>query len=87
MTFTCPIKTIKRCDSLPTLAAKYIHAQNVLTVINRVERARSIVNVKHKYMLMCNHKVHINIMRCLRNSTLRREIGQLSLNQRFCDTF
>ena len=49
----------------------------MLTVINRVERARSIVIVKHKYMLMCNHKIRINIMRCLRNSTVRREIGLL----------
>ena len=54
-----------------------IHAcAEVLTVVNRVERARSIVIVKHKYMLMCNHKIHINIMRCLRNSTVQREIGQ-----------
>ena len=61
----------------------------MLTVINRVERARSIVIVKHKYMLMCNHKIRINIMRCLRNSTyVRREIGQLSLqNDGFCNTY
>ena len=49
----------------------------MLIVINRVERARSVVIVKHKYMLMCNHKIRINIMRCLRNSTVRREIGLL----------
>ena len=43
----------------------------VFTVINRVERARSIAIVTHKYMLMCNYKI-----RCLRNSTVRSEIGQ-----------
>ena len=60
----CLIKTIKRYDSLPSFAAKYTHAcTEVLTVINRVERARSIVIVKHKYMLMCNHKIRINLMR------------------------
>ena len=54
----CLIKTIKRYDSLP------IHAcAKVLAVINRVERARSTVIVKHKYMLRCNHKIRINIMR------------------------
>ena len=49
----------------------------MLTVTKRVERARSIVIIKHKYMLMCNHKIHINIVSCLRNSNVRREIGQL----------
>ena len=34
----------------------------VLTVINRAERARAIVIVKHNYMLMCNHKIRLNIM-------------------------
>ena len=30
---------------------------------------------------MCNHKICIiNLMRCLRNSTARREIGQLSIS-------
>ena len=72
----CLIKTIKRYDSLPTFAAKIHACAEVLTVINRVERALSIVIVKHKYMLMCNHKIRINITRCLRNSTVRREIGQ-----------
>ena len=48
----------------------------VLTIINRVQCARSIEIVKHKYMLMCNHKIRKNIMRCLTNSTVRREIGQ-----------
>ena len=71
---------LKRYDSLPTLAAKYTGAQNVLTVTKRVERAQSIVIIKHKYMmLMCNHKIRINIMRRLRNSTVGREIGQWSL--------
>ena len=69
---------ITRYDSLPTLAA-YTHARNVLTVTKRVERSRSIVIIKHKYMLMGNHKIRINLMRCLRNSTARREIRQYSL--------
>ena len=30
--------------------------------------------------LMCNHKIRINLMRCLRNSTARREIGQLVMS-------
>ena len=71
------MKTITRYDSLPTLAAKYTHARNVLTVTKRVERLQSIVIIKHKYMLMCNHKIRINLKRCLRNSTARREISQL----------
>ena len=79
-TIVCPIKTITRYYSLATLAAKYTHAQNVLTVANRVERSRSIVIIKHKYMLMCNLKIRINLMRCLRNSTARREIGQLMIS-------
>ena len=72
------IKTITKYDSLPTIAAKYTHAQNVSIVTKRVERSRSIVIIKHKYMLMCNHKIRINIMSCLRNSTVRCEIGQLT---------
>ena len=55
----CPIKTLTRYDSLPTVAAKYTHARNVLTVTKRDERSRSIVIIKHKYMLMCNHKICI----------------------------
>ena len=73
------IKTITRYDSLPTLSTKYTHARNVLTLTKRVERSQSIVIIKHKYMLMCNHKNRINIMRRLGNSTVRREIGQLGL--------
>ena len=42
------IKTIKRYDSLPTFSSKYTLAQNVLTVTKRVERAQSIVIIKHK---------------------------------------
>ena len=83
-TIVCPIKTIKRYDSLPTLSTKYTHAQNVLTVTKRVERSQSIVIIKHKYMLMCNHKIRINIVRRLRNSTVRREIGQLHISMYLC---
>ena len=77
-TIVYPIKTITRYHSLPTLAAKYKQAQNVLTVAKRMERSRSIVIIKHKYMLMCNHKIRINIVRRLKNSTVRHEIGQYS---------
>ena len=80
----CPIKTITSYNSLPTTAAKYTHARNVLTVTKRVERSRSIVIIKHKYMLMCNHKIRINLMRCLRNSTTRCEIGQWSSREECC---
>ena len=44
---------------------KYTHAQTVFTlsiIVIRVERAQSIVIIKHKYMLMCNHKSIIDIM-------------------------
>ena len=31
-------------------------------------------------MLMCNHKIRINLMRCLRISTARCEIGQYTFS-------
>ena len=37
--------------------------------INRAEHVRATVIIKHNYMLMCNHKIVINIMLCLFNST------------------
>ena len=37
--------------------------------INRAEHVCAIVIIKHNYMLMCNHKIVINIMLCLLNST------------------
>ena len=37
--------------------------------INRAEHVCATVIVKHNYMLMCNHKIVINIMLCLLNST------------------
>ena len=33
--------------------------------INRAEHACATVIIKHNYMLMCNHKIVINIMLCL----------------------
>ena len=42
----------------------------LLIVSNRVEHAQSIVIINHKYMLMCNHKIIINIMLCLLNSAV-----------------
>ena len=49
------------------------HAQTVFTlsiVINRAEHARATKIINHKYMLMYNHKIHINIMLCSLNSTV-----------------
>ena len=37
--------------------------------INRAEHVCASVNIKHTYMLMCNHKIVINIMLCLLYST------------------
>ena len=37
--------------------------------INRAEHVCATVIIKHNYMLMCNHKIVINIMLCLLNST------------------
>ena len=33
--------------------------------INRAEHVCATVIIKHNYMLMCNHKIVINIMLCL----------------------
>ena len=35
--------------------------------INRAEHVCATVIIKHNYMLMCNHKIAINIMLCLLN--------------------
>ena len=37
--------------------------------INRAEHVCAPVIIKHNYILMCNHKIVINIMLCLLNST------------------
>ena len=37
--------------------------------INRAEHVCATVIIKHNYMLMCNHKIAINIMLCLLNRT------------------
>ena len=47
------------------IEALYTHAQTsftLSTVINRAERALATEIIRHQYMLMCNHKIHINIM-------------------------
>ena len=44
------------------------HAQIVFTlsiVTNRAELAQPIVFIKHKYMLMCSHKIGSYVMLCL----------------------
>ena len=37
--------------------------------INRAEHVRATVIIKHNYMIMCNHKIAINLKMCLLNST------------------
>ena len=37
--------------------------------INRAEHVCATVIIKHNYMSKCNHKIVINIMLCLLNST------------------
>ena len=37
--------------------------------INRAEHVCATVIIKHNYMRMCNHKIVINIILCLLNST------------------
>ena len=41
----------------------------LLIAINRAKHVYATVIIKHNYMLMCNHKIVINIMLCLLNST------------------
>ena len=77
---------------------RYTHAQTVFTlwiVINRAELARNyqliiklLVIIKHKYMIICNYKIVINIMLCLLNSTVAEPrcqtwlaIGQIKIQQ------
>ena len=42
--------------------------------INRAEHVCATVIIKHNYMLMCNHKIVINIMLCLLNNTGHKKI-------------
>ena len=37
--------------------------------INRAEHVYATIIIKHNDMLMCNHKIVLNIMLCLLNST------------------
>ena len=63
---------------------KYTDAHIVFTssiVINRAEYARSLVIIKHKYILKCNHKIVINIMLCLLNSTVVESLFQTRLTK------
>ena len=55
-----------------TLADNRPFSQTVFMLsiaINRAEHVCATVIIKHNYMLMCNHKIAINIMLCLLNST------------------
>ena len=52
---------------------KYTHAQTVFTLyiaINRAEYVGATKIIKHKYMLTCKHKIRMNIMLCIVNSTV-----------------
>ena len=52
---------------------KYTHTQTAFTlptVINSAKHAQTTLIIKHKYMLMCNHKICINVMLCLWNCTV-----------------
>ena len=65
---------------------KYTHAQTVSmlsNIINRAQYVRAIEMIKHKYMVMNNHKICIIIILCSLNTTAvelrfqtRRAIGQ-----------
>ena len=63
------------CFSLPnyTLINSYITiSQTVFMLsiaINRANHVCATVIIKHNCMLVCNHKIVINIMLCLLNST------------------
>ena len=67
----CNIKnTIKRCNTLKSFGHQPI-SQTVFMLsiaINRANHVCATVIIKHNYMLMCNHKIDINIMLCLLNS-------------------
>ena len=45
--------------------------------INRVEHVCTTVSMVHSYMLMCNHKIVINIMLCLLYSTRHNAYREL----------
>ena len=59
-------------NSIRTTATDRPISQTVFMLsiaINRAEHVCATVIIKHNYMLMCNHKIVINIMLCLLNST------------------
>ena len=83
-----PMPRVGHC-SLRSRLYGYTHAQTVFTLsieINRAKHAQSIIIIKHKCMLMCNHKTVLNTILCLWNSTVvgprfqtRRTIDQYSV--------
>ena len=68
-------KMLMKCDSICYFLKNKGNGPISQTVfmlsiaINRAEYVRATVIIKHNYMLMCNHKIVINIMLCLLNST------------------
>ena len=72
MIYFYPTKASFRKQSRP-----YIHRPISQTVfmlpiaINRAKHICATVVIKHNYMLMCNHKIVINIMLCLLYNTGR----------------
>ena len=51
-----------------------------LIAVNRAEHLCVTVSVKHNYMLKFNHKIIINIILCLLNSTRHIKIYSRPLN-------
>ena len=65
------VKWISNFKQQPIAGGQYFNrpiSQTVfmlLIAINRAEHVCATVIIKHNYMLMCNHKIVINIMLCL----------------------
>ena len=58
-------QSINQCNYRPISETVFM----LSIAINRAEHVCATVIIKHNYMLMCNHKIVINIMLCLLNST------------------
>ena len=68
------IPIVTHCKYLGVIMSEYNKAisQTVIMLsiaINRAEHVCTTVIIKYNYMLMCNHRIVINIMLCLLNST------------------
>ena len=64
-----PISNIHRVEQIYNCYRPISQTVFMLSIaINRAEHVCATVIIKHNYMLMCNHKIVINIMLCLLNS-------------------